>query len=55
MCLFFLVKILTFIKKVKIKLIIDKDLKMGNIIYYVYRQYKIKCYRIEFDKNTYKK
>ena len=46
MCLLFLIKILKFIKKEKIKLIIDKDLKLGNIIYYVYRQNKIKCYGI---------
>ena len=52
---YFLFKISKFIKKEKIKSIIDIGSGLGRIINYIYHQNKIKCYGIEFDKNTYKK
>ena len=52
---YFLFKISKFIKKEKIKSIIDIGSGLGRIVNYIYHQNKIKCYGIEFDKNTYKK
>ena len=52
---YFLFKISKFIEKEKIKSIIDIGSGLGRIINYVYHQNKIKCYGIEFDKNTFKK
>ena len=52
---YFLFKISKFIKKEKIKSIIDIGSGLGRIVNYIYHQNKIKCYGIEFDKNTFKK
>ena len=52
---YFLFKISKFIKKEKIKSIIDIGSGLGRILNYIYHQNKIKCYGIEFDKNTYRK
>lgn len=52
---YFLFKISKFIKKEKIKSIIDIGSGLGRIVNFIYHQNKIKCYGIEFDKNTYKK
>ena len=52
---YFLFKISKFIKKEKIKSIIDIGSGLGRVINYIYHQNKIKCHGIEFDKNTYKK
>ena len=52
---YFLFKISKFIKKEKIKSIIDIGSGLGRVINFIHHQNKIKCYGIEFDKNTYKK
>ena len=52
---YFLFKISKFIKKEKIKSIIDIGSGLGRILNYIYHQNKIRCYGIEFDKNTYRK
>ena len=52
---YFLSEISKFIKKEKIKTIIDIGSGLGRVLNVIHHQNKIKCYGIEFDKNTYER